>query len=82
MHSTIFNNRLQTLKKSEKYTPKALQQIEKIFSENEGKLPQKFSLSDLGHCTISNLLRDLGYQNFDIIAPDGGSSSLRDIILL
>ena len=55
---------------------------EKIFSENEGKLPKRFYLSDLGRRTISNLLCDLGYPNFDIIAPNGSSSSLREIILL
>ena len=82
MRSTIFNDRLQTLKKSEKYTLKALQQIEEIFSENEGKLPKRVYLSDLGRRTISNLLCDLGYPNFDIIAPNGSSSSLREIILL
>lgn len=81
MSSTIFNERLQALKQSKRYSKNAIQQMEEISSENGGKLPPKFNLSNLGRCTISNLLCDLGYQNFDIFAPNGSTSSLREVVL-
>ena len=80
MSSTIFNKRLQTLKQRQNYHETAIQKIEKISSENGGKLPKKFNLEDLGIATITKLLNDLGYTNFVIKAPNGSASSVREII--
>lgn len=82
MYNTIFYERLQALKQSEKYPEDAISQMEKIISENNGKPPRKFFLDGLGRRTISNLLSDLDIKSFDIFAPNGAESSLREIVLL
>lgn len=81
MSSTIFFKRLQSLKDIKKYPEKVISQFEKVAYDNNGKLPKKFFLYDIGYHTISSILRDLTFTQFDIYAPNGSKSSCRKIIL-
>lgn len=81
MSSTIFNDRLQALKKSGKYPKKVLQQLEENAFKNGGKLPKTFFMENVGRSTLANILTDLGFAGFDINAPNGSQSSRREITL-
>lgn len=81
MSSTIFNDRLQTLKASGQYPEGALQQIETIASEHGGKLPKTFFMEDVGRATLTSIFRDLQLPVSKIEAPNGSHSSRRQISL-
>ncbi len=80
MSRITFQNRLQALKTSGRYSQKAIKQFESIASIH-GKLPKVFILKDLGVHTISSMLNDLGYNSFSIYAPTRLPSSIREVIL-
>lgn len=81
MSSVIFKSRLQTIKESGRYSKEVINKFENIASMNDGELPMLFTLEDLGTCTISSILKELGYVSFGIYAPFGSKSSTREIIL-
>ncbi len=81
MSSTIFNERLQTLIKTDKYPKVVLEQLEKVAFENGGKLPKSFFMQDVGRATLANIFRDLEIPLSKIEAPNGSHSSRREIFL-
>lgn len=81
MSSIRFQNRLQNIGESGRYSENAIRQFEKIASMHKGLLPQIFILEDIGMHTISGILRELGYDSFDVYAPSGAKSSIRKVVL-
>ncbi len=81
MSSTIFNDRLQALIQTGKYPKAALEQLEKVASENNGKLPKTFFMENVGRSTLTNIFRDLQLPLYRVEAPNGSDSSSRKIFL-
>lgn len=81
MSSIRFQNRLQTIGESGRYSKEVINKFENIASKNNGELPRIFTLENLGVRTISSILKELGYDSFEVSAPLGAKSSIRKVVL-
>ena len=83
MSSTIFFERLQSIK-DKNYPENAISQFEEIALSNNGKLPNIFHVTNIGRNTICKILTDLSFkefEDFNVYAPNGPNSPIRQIIL-
>jgi hypothetical protein len=81
MSSTIFQNGLQKLKESDRYSKQLITQFEDLAERNGGKPPKQFTIKNVGRRELAQFLYELGYEHFDIFAPNGSSSSDRAIVI-
>lgn len=81
MSTTIFQNGLQKIKESGRYSKNLIAQFEDLAEKNGGKPPKQFTIKNVGRRELAQFLYELGFNNFDIFAPNGSSSSDRAIVL-